>query len=44
VSKVGPIQDKGLYEQAKSFADSIKKGAIQAKHGKEEITEDKVPY
>ena len=33
-----------LKKMAKSFADSIKKGAIQAKHGKEETTEDKVPY
>ena len=44
VSKIGPIQDKALYEQAKSFADSIKKGAIQAKHGKEETTDEKSPY
>lgn len=44
VSKVGPITDKGLYEQAKGFADSIQKGAVQAKHAKEEKSEDKVPY
>lgn len=36
VSKVGPVQNKNLYEQAKGFAESIKKGDIQAKHAKEE--------
>ena len=44
VSKIGPIQDRALYEQAKSFADSVKKGAVQAKHAEEEKPEDKVPY
>jgi hypothetical protein len=44
VSKIGPIEDKALYEQAKSFAESIQKGAIQAKHGEEENTENKVPF
>ena len=35
VSKVGPVTDKGLYDQAKSFSDSISKGAVKAKHGEE---------
>lgn len=43
VSKVGPVQDMGAYEQAKVFADSVSKGDVQAKHGGEE-SEDKVPF
>jgi len=35
VSKVGPVTDKGLYDQAKSFSDSISKGAVKAKHGED---------
>ena len=35
VSKVGPVTDKGLYDQAKSFGDSISKGSVKAKHGEE---------
>ncbi|MEK9741750.1 MAG: hypothetical protein VW200_01800 [Pelagibacteraceae bacterium] len=36
VSKVGPVQNQGLYEQAKAFAESIKSGEVQAKHSREE--------
>jgi len=35
VSKVGPVTDKGLYDQAKGFSDSISKGSVKAKHGEE---------
>ena len=35
VSKVGPIQDQALYNQAKSFAESVSKGDVQVKHGQE---------
>ena len=35
VSKVGPVTEKGLYDQAKGFSDSISKGAVKAKHGEE---------
>ena len=35
VSKVGPVTDKGLYDQAKGFSDSISKGAVKAKHGED---------
>ena len=44
VSKIGPVSNKDLYEQAKAFADSVKKGAIQAKHGQEEKAADKTPF
>ena len=36
VSKVGPVTDKGIYDMSKSFAESVGKGEIQAKHGSEE--------
>ena len=45
VDKVGPIQDRALYEQAKKFADSVSKGDIAAKHSNEEEAHlDKVPF
>ena len=42
VEKAGPVEDKGLYEMAKSFATSVGKGEIEAKHGSEE--QSKQPY
>jgi hypothetical protein len=36
VSKVGPVTDKTIYDSAKTFAESVGKGEIQAKHGGEE--------
>jgi hypothetical protein len=47
IEKVGPVQDKGLYEQAKSFAVSANKGDVTAKHGEEDTkskTQDSVPF
>ena len=38
VSKVGPVTDKGIYDMAKSFADSVGKGEIQAKPEAQEQT------
>ena len=35
VSKVGPITDQQLYQQAKAFSESISKGAVKAKHGED---------
>ena len=43
VAKVGPVTDKSAYEMAKSFAESVGKGEVQAKHGSEE-NESKQPY
>ena len=31
----GPVTDKGLYDQAKSFSESISKGSVKAKHGED---------
>ena len=35
VSKIGPVTDAGLYEQAKAFSESISKGSVKAKHGED---------
>jgi hypothetical protein len=35
VSKVGPITDGSLYDQAKSFSENISKGSVKAKHGED---------
>jgi hypothetical protein len=39
VSKVGPITDASLYQQAKSFSENISKGAVKAKHGEDKPAE-----
>ena len=45
IEKVGPVQDKGLYEQAKSFAVSANKGDVTTKHGEEDTkSKDSVPF
>ena len=44
VSKVGPVQDKSVYDIAKNFAERVGKGDIEAKHGTEETKTDGVPY
>ena len=38
VSKVGPVQDKNIYDMAKNFATSVGKGEIQAKPEVQEQT------
>ena len=42
VSKVGPVADKSIYDIAKTFADRVGKGEVQAKHGSEETSS--TPY
>ena len=46
IEKVGPVQDKNLYEAAKSFAGSVNKGDVTAKHGGdgEAKSKDEVPF
>jgi len=45
IEKVGPVQDKDLYEAAKSFAGSVNKGDVTAKHGGDETkSKDEVPF
>ena len=43
VEKMGPVTDKVIYDMAKSFAMSVGKGEVEAKHGSEE-TKDSTPY
>ena len=33
VSKVGPVEDAALYQQAKAFAENVSKGDVKVKHG-----------
>ena len=44
VSKVGPVTDKAMYDMAKSFAVSVGKGEVQAKHGSEETNKGSSNY
>ena len=44
VSKVGPIEDRAIYEIAKGFAERVGKGEIQAKHGEAETNSQAQPY
>ena len=44
VTKVGPVDDKNMYDMAKNFATSVGKGEIQAKHGSEETTKSNSNY
>jgi hypothetical protein len=39
VSKVGPVEDSSLYQQAKSFAESVSRGDIKVKHGESSTSE-----
>jgi hypothetical protein len=43
VSKVGPVEDKSVYDIAKSFAEKVGKGNVEVKHGTEE-SNTKAPY
>ena len=43
VKMVGPVTDKAIYDTAKTFATSVGKGEVEAKHGSEE-NESKQPY
>jgi hypothetical protein len=44
VSKVSPVEDKAMYDMAKSFAESVGKGEVQAKHSTEETTKSSSNY
>ena len=37
VAKVGPVEDKNVYDMAKAFAESVGKGEIQTKHENQEV-------
>jgi len=42
VSKVGPVTDKGLYDQAKVFSESISRGSVKAKHGEDKAKDESI--
>jgi len=44
VSKIGPVQDASLYQQAKSFSENISKGDVQVKHGGESSEKESTNY
>jgi len=44
VSKVGPIQDRAMYDQAKSFSKNISKGTVQGKHSSDSEPKGNTPY
>ena len=44
VAKVSPVDDKAIYDMAKSFAESVGKGEVQAKHSTEETTKSSSNY
>jgi hypothetical protein len=37
VAKVGPVEDKNVYDMAKAFAESVGKGEVQTKHENQEV-------
>jgi len=41
VSKIGPVEDEGLYLQAKKFYESVSKGDVEVKHGNGTETDTK---
>ena len=44
VSKGGPIKERAMYDQARSFSQNISKGNVQAKHTSDSETSQKTPY
>lgn len=40
VSKVGPVTDQTIYNQAKAFAESVSKGEVNVQHGNSQKTEE----
>jgi len=44
VTKVGPIEDRAMYDQAKSFSQNISKGNVQVKHSSDSEKIGKTPY
>jgi len=44
VTKVGPVKDKAVYENAKLFAQRASKGQIVTKHGTDESVNKELPF
>ena len=44
VNKIGPVQDKALYDQAKSFSQNISKGNIKVRHASDSKKSESTPF
>ena len=44
VSKIGPVKERAIYDNAKSFSSNISKGNIKAKHGTDSEKTESTPY
>ena len=44
VSKIGPVKERAIYDNAKSFSSNISKGNIKAKHGSDSEKSESTPY
>ena len=44
VSKIGPVKERAIYDNAKSFSSNISKGNIKAKHGTDREKSESTPY
>jgi hypothetical protein len=44
VERIGPVEDAGIYQAAKSFAVSVNAGEVKVKHQDEAVESDKTPF
>ena len=44
VNKLGPVQDKAVYDQAKSFSQNISKGNVRVKHTSDSKKSESTPF
>jgi len=44
VNKIGPVQDKAVYDQAKSFSQNISKGNVKVKHTSDSKKSESTPF
>ena len=44
VNKLGPVQDKAVYDQAKSFSQNISKGNVKVKHTSDSKKSESTPF
>ena len=44
VSKIGPVKERAIYDNAKSFSLNISKGNVRAKHGSDSVNSESTPY
>jgi hypothetical protein len=44
VERIGPVEDAGIYQAAKDFANSVNAGEVKVKHQDEAVESDKTPF